>query len=124
MALFERTFKAHCDWKERWYPGEMVRQAAPALERQHIFVCLFVCLVCGLSSTYPHVQRLMLFGFRGRLAECQCVRGCLRSVVNSDRLWIKITQRGCQGLSTRTTTPGVGSVAIFFQSDGCDVSYE
>ena len=36
MGLFERTFKAHCDWKERWYPGEVVKQAALALERQHM----------------------------------------------------------------------------------------
>jgi hypothetical protein len=36
MGLFERTFKAHSDWKERWYPGEVVKQAALALEHRHM----------------------------------------------------------------------------------------
>ena len=30
------NFKAHCDWKERWYPGEVVRQAVLAPKWQHM----------------------------------------------------------------------------------------
>ena len=36
MGLFEWTSKAHCDWKEHWYPGEVVEQAVLALEWQHM----------------------------------------------------------------------------------------
>ena len=66
MGLFERTLKAHCDWKERWYPGKVVRQAALALERQHMPTAVDAVRFCE------------------RLAECQCVQGCLQSVINLD----------------------------------------
>ena len=36
QGLFERTFKAHRDWAERWYPGEVVTQAALALGNGHM----------------------------------------------------------------------------------------
>ena len=62
QGLFERTFKAHGDWAERWYPGEVVTQAALALENGHMPTAVDAVRVLRAAGGVSVCARLSALG--------------------------------------------------------------